>query len=360
MTERAATRYLTSWRTISFGTREIIEGIVAREHDAPSPELRAALAAWDGYYYWEHSPDGQSLILVRELRAPHERWWLHALLLALALLTITLGGSIIAGASATWYQPGLAQLGAGLPFSLPLAAILLAHESGHYLVARRYRVDASPPYFIPFPPINLIGTLGAFIRLRSPVLDRRTLFDIGAAGPLSGMAIAIPALIAGLLDSHGIRGSGAPLLAHQYVLVFGDPLFVGDSILLRGCERLAGLQGIIQLSPLAMAGWVGILVTALNLLPLAQFDGGHITFALFGRAQRWIAWGFWLALLPLGWWLWRGWWLWAVLALVIGRGRLAHPPLLSPERPLDRRRQFAGYVVLLLFVVTFMPVPLAS
>ncbi|MBX6331887.1 MAG: site-2 protease family protein [Gemmatimonadaceae bacterium] len=298
-------------------------------------------------------------MLVREVDRPRERWWLHAALLLITLLATSMAGAALAGTWGSWHHLTLADLRAGLPFSVPLLAILLAHESGHYVTARSYRVNASPPYFLPFPPqLNLLGTLGAFIRLRSPIFDRRTLFDIGVAGPLAGVVVAIPVLLLGLALSTAEPGGPVRTLAHQYLPVGGTYWFFGDSMLLLACRFALGLHGPVALHPVALAGWVGVLVTSLNLLPLAQFDGGHVAFALFGRAQRWVARVFWLVLIPLGL-LWMGWWLWAVLAIVIGRGRLGHPPVIAPERALDPSRRLVGWLAVVLFFVTFMPLPLA-
>jgi len=362
VTELAVTQYFTYWRCVELGSREILEGLVAREHAVPSPALAASLAEWGGFHYWQTSPEGRWLVLVRESTRARERWWVHAALLLLTLLTTTVGGVLLAhGADGIVFLPPLSQLRSGLGFSLPLLAILLAHESGHFFTARRYRVNASPPYFLPFPPQwNLLGTMGAFIRLRSPVFDRRTLFDIGVAGPLAGMIVALPVLLAGLVMSPSGAGvSGVPL-AHQFVAFGGGAVLLGDSLLFSLCRALVGRHGMIVLSPTAVAGWVGLLVTSLNLLPLAQLDGGHIAFAMFGRAQLWIARVFWLLLVPLGYFWWRGWWIWAILGLIVGRGRLRHPPIIAPERPLDATRMVVGCIAIVLFIVTFMPLPIPS
>lgn len=360
MTDVGITQYLTYWRSASFGSREILEGLVAREHDAPSRGLAHQLAEWDGYYYWEDTSEGRWLILVHEAARPRERWWLHVALFAVVLVTTSLGGAALFGPPGTfWSLPSPATIRSGFPFALPLLAILLAHESGHYMAARQYRVDASPPYFIPFlPQLNAIGTMGAFIRLRSAVFDRRTLFDIGVAGPLAGVLVAIPVLLVGVAQSPANPAARHIALAHQYVVLWGQPLYLGDSLLMRAVRGVVGAHGVLHLSPIALAGWVGILVTMLNLLPLAQLDGGHIAFALFGRAQTWIARLFWVALLLLGWWFWRGWWLWALLGVLLGRGRLAHPMLISPVRTLDARRRWVGWLMVALFVLTFMPLPI--
>jgi membrane-associated protease RseP (regulator of RpoE activity) len=357
VTDLGVTRYFTYWRNIELGNREILEGLVAREHAGPSPALARHLAEWDGFHYWQNSPEGRWLVLVHEGTRPRERWWLHTALFLITLAATSIGGAALAGVAGAWYHPTLANLRAGLPFSLPLLAILLAHESGHYVTARRYRVNASPPYFVPFPPQwNILGTMGAFIRLRSPIFDRRTLFDVGIAGPIAGILVAIPVLLVGLALSTVEPGGSIRPLAHQYLVYDGGYIFVGDSLLLAACRAVLGLGGPVHLHPVAMAGWVGVLVTSLNLLPLAQLDGGHIAFALFGRAQRWIALGLWLGLIPLGQ-LWMGWWVWAGLGLLIGRGRLGHPSVLAPERPLDPARRVIGWVGVVLFALTFMPSP---
>jgi membrane-associated protease RseP (regulator of RpoE activity) len=323
-------------------------------HAAPSPALAHAIERWPGSHYWDNSADGRMLVLVAEDRAPREKWWLHTTLFALTLLSMTIAGATFVGVPAEWNLPSIVALRIGLAFSLPLAAILAAHESGHYLVARRYRVNASPPFFIPFPPqIGLLGTMGAFIRLRSPLFDRRTLFDIGVAGPFAGIVVAIPILLVGLAHSTTAMVPGMPL-AHQIIVVEDWHLLLGDSLLLGLCRAIVGAHGTLVLSPLAIAGWTGLFITCLNLLPLAQLDGGHITYALFGRLQPWIARFFWLLLIPLGR-LWQGWWLWAVLALVIGRGRLAHPMLIAPERQLDAKRKALAWLAIALFVLTFSP-----
>lgn len=357
MTELAITQYFAYWRIIELGDREILEGLVAREHEGPSPLLARRVSDWDGYHYWQAAPEGRWLVLVRERIAPRERWWLHAALLILTLLTTTIGGAALAGAAGLWYHPSFSDLRAGLPFALPLLAILLAHESGHYVTARRYRVNASPPFFIPFPAQwNILGTMGAFIRLRSPVFDRRTLFDIGVAGPMAGMIIAIPVLLAGLALSRTVSGGPTLPLSHQFLPFGNGYIFVGDSLLMLLGRAVMGLHGPVELHPLAMAGWVGILVTSLNLLPMAQFDGGHIAYALFGRSQVWIARVFWASLLVLGR-FWIGWWVWAVLAIAIGRGRLSHPRLIDSERGLDPARRVIGWIGVAIFFLTLMPQP---
>lgn len=360
MIEHPITQYFSYWRTYQLGSRDIMEARVQDAHATPSPELTRALAAWDGYTYWETTPEARWLVLVRETARHRERWWLHLLLLVVTLLSTSIGGAAIAGTLGSWWHFSLSTLAAGLTFSLPLLGIFLAHESGHYVTARRYRVDASPPYFIPFPAeFNLVGTMGAFIRLRSHIFDRRTLFDIGVAGPLAGVILTLPVLAVGLALSTPIAIAPPAVAAHQVIMIGDTVLGVGDSLLLVLLRHALAPHGVLLLHPLAVAGWMGGFVTMLNLLPLAQLDGGHITYALFGERQRWIALAFWLALLPLGH-LWIGWWVWAVLSLVIGRGQVGHPRVIAPERALPRGRRIVGYVTLAIFLLTFIPVPLIT
>ena len=234
----------------------------------------------------------------------------------------------------------------GLPFSGTLLAILLAHELGHYLACRYHGLQASYPYFIPAP--TLIGTMGAFIRIRSPILNRRVLFDVAVAGPIAGFALAVPFLGFAVLHS---RVSPVPALPGS--IAFGRPLALSLlSNLLRPGLRPAALA----LSPVGCAAWVALLVTALNLLPMSQLDGGHIVYAVLGTRHRPLSRGFWLALLPLGYFYWPGWFLWAAIIALIGVG---HPPVLFPSDPLGRPRQALTAVVAAMFVVCFMPTPLA-
>jgi len=354
------TNIYRAWRAASLGDREIVERITAP--GARSSPAARELAEWDaqgGAHYWDEYAGADWLVLVREHRAPRERWWLHALLLALTIITTTLGGIAIAGYAVDYHHLTLRGLRAGLAFSLPLVAILLAHESGHYVTARRYKLNVSPPFFIPFPAVvNLLGTLGAFIRIRSPVFDRRTLFDVGIAGPIAGLVVALPVLFIGLTMSTVTTLHAMPM-AHQFLAADGTPFFLGDSAIMLAARALLGFEGTVHLHPVAVAGWVGVLVTTLNLLPLAQFDGGHITYAMSSRGQRIGAIYVMVALLAMGF-LWSGWWVWAALALMVGRGKIAHPEVLSPTRALDRDRMALGWFAIALFLATFAPIPVSG
>ena len=370
------TPYLLAWRTTPLRDREVVDALVHPAHAGPSPELARVLAEWPGIYYWADEPDGRHLVLTRAAPSRRrERWLLHAVLLAATLYTITFAGAVMVGTVPydgywTFFLRGVPETSAfwrawssGLVFSLPLLAILLCHELGHYVTARRYLLDVSPPYFIPLPLVpSFIGTMGAFIRLRTLLSDRRQLFDVGLAGPIAGFLVALPVLAVGLARSHALpfdRGSDV----HGMVLFFGrEPATVlGDSPITWLVRQLvvgradAG-AGAIAVHPLAFAGWVGMFVTMLNLLPISQLDGGHILYAALPRWHQRVARIFWVGLAALGW-LWTGWLIWGLLVLVLSRGRLGHPPVLDPYRPLPPSRRPLAWGALALFALTFAPVP---
>lgn len=280
----------------------------------------------------------------------------NLILFALTLLTTTMAGASMAGVEHPLLQPiGLLQ---GLSFSIPLMAILLVHELGHYITARRNSVNATLPYFIPapFPSIFIIGTFGAFIRMKSPPRSRRVMFDVGAAGPWAGAILAVVAVVIGLHYS-----SVMPLNQSSGGLDLGNSLlFMGLAQWVLGVNPNAVT---INLHPIAFAGWIGLFVTTLNLLPVGQLDGGHVIYALFGRHHRIISRLFILAcvlmvVVPVlfGWTFWLGWLLWAGLLLFLGLG---HPSTVDANTPLDPRRRVAAWLTIVLFIVTFSPVPLS-
>lgn len=362
--------FLIAWRTTTLPDREVIDALVHPAHAAPSSALAEALTRWRGAHYWSDEPDGRHLVLTRPTgpRRP-ERWLLHAALLVTTLYTITFAGAVLAGrilytGVLTFFTSGhpgypgfLPAWSAGLAFSLPLLAILLCHELGHYTAARHYRLDVSPPYFIPVPLLpSFIGTMGAFIRLRTIVADRRQLFDVGVAGPIAGFLVALPALAIGLVLSQPVDPpeGWTGLIVH-----FGtDPyLPLGDSVLSWGLRRLVfGDTPAVWVHPLAFAGWVGMFVTMLNLLPISQLDGGHILYAVLPRWHYRVAQAIWLLITALGyvWWFWL---FWGALVLLLARGRLGHPPVLDAYRPLPRSRRWLALTALALFLLTFTPVP---
>jgi membrane-associated protease RseP (regulator of RpoE activity) len=231
-----------------------------------------------------------------------------------------------------------------LAFSLTLMTILLAHELGHYFACRYYGVDASLPYFLPAP--TPIGTLGAFIRIRSPIYTRRALFDIGIAGPLAGFAALVPALAIGVAFSKVVPG-----IAERGDLIFGVPK------ILRAFEW-ALFPGVpsrdIYLHPVARAAWVGILATALNLIPIGQLDGGHILYSFAGHRHKLLSRIFVVALLLLGLFYSPTWLVWAVILFLFA---LRHPTIFDVT-PLDRTRVVLGLTALAIFVLTFTVVPI--
>lgn len=360
----------TSWRTMVIADREIIDAEVAPEHLGPSPTLQEALDQWPGTYYWADRDDSGRLVLIRVAGSPQqERWWLHVFLFFTTFLTVWIGGALLSGSGPSFGPAGPFELGAltqalsnwlallrpSFGFALALMAILLAHELGHYFVARSYSINVSLPYFLPAPPWLTLGTLGAFIRIRSPIVDRRQLMDVGAAGPWAGFLVAAVVLIIGLLRSEPALGFGPD--PHQLVVINQTAWHVGDSLIMAGARQLLGIEGPVLLHPLALAGWFGLFVTMLNLLPLGQLDGGHVGYALLGEWQKWVARIMWLVLLVLAITVWPWWWLWAVLILVIGRGRIAHPAVLERVRPIPSSRLPLGWMTVALFVATFTPIP---
>jgi len=289
---------------------------------------------------------------------------MHALALAATLFLTTLSGAVISGALSpdlsALYNPAAWDLAffrgwaTGFSFSLPLLAILLCHEMGHYLTARHYQVNVSPPFFIPGPPAPIgIGTLGAFIRLRSILNDRRQLLDIGAAGPIAGFVVALPVFWIGLAHSQVV---GAEPGGTGMQISLGWGMVLGDSAVTLLVRYFTHTGGAVVLSPMALAGWFGMYVTMLNLLPIAQLDGGHILYAASPRAQRHVARFFFVVILLLGY-LSKSWFLWAFVVLILSRGQFRHPPVLDNYRPLPRSRVWLLWASFILFALTFMPIP---
>jgi Zn-dependent protease len=243
-----------------------------------------------------------------------------------------------------WTDPELLNL--GLSFSVPLLLILLAHELGHYIACQYYRLSATLPYFLPIP--WTLGTLGAFIRIRSHLRSRKELFDVGIAGPLAGFVVLVPFLVYGL--------------AHSHLAPRPEELRLGETIALPGrslaIDLLAhlllgpfGQDTVLNLHPYALAAWFGLLATSINLIPLGQLDGGHILYAVSRRWQRRLAPPVWIALVAAGF-LWPGWWIWCLLTFVF---RLFHPPVQNEAAPLGRGRQILAAVALAILVLSFTP-----
>ncbi len=283
------------------------------------------------------------------------RLWVHLLLFGATVLTtlyVGAGMSEARPADDLWWP--LFHLWQGWPFALSLLSILLAHELGHYFTGRHYRVPVSLPYFIPLPVPdflgNILGTMGAVIRMKAPVTNRRAMLDIGAAGPLIGLLVALPVLVVGLLLSQV-----EPLPLDQGYMMEGNSLLYALIKYLIFGRWLPGDGLDVFIHPVAFAGWAGLLVTSLNLIPAGQLDGGHVLYSLLGDRARRFTWPIIGALLLLGLLAWPGWFLWAGLVFLFGQG---HPGPLDNITRLDTRRKIVAVAVLLVFVLTFTPVPI--
>jgi membrane-associated protease RseP (regulator of RpoE activity) len=273
---------------------------------------------------------------------PHKLTRTHVVLFIATCFTTLFAGALLNGVI-PWEQPEKIYL--GLPFSFTLLFILMTHELSHYFTSRKHKVSASLPYFIPAP--SIIGTFGAIIKMKPPIPDRRSLIDIGASGPIGGFIIAVIATIIGLKWSE-IKPSGEI----QEGIVFGSSIlfsFISEIVLNVDPEKFD-----VILHPVAFAGWIGLLVTSLNLLPIGQLDGGHIVYALFGEKHGLIAKTTIPVLLVMGILFWQGWIVWAVLMIIIG---YRHPPVVYPHIQLDKKRIYIGWVSLVIFILTFTPTP---
>lgn len=293
---------------------------------------------------------------VRRTSSEHRRWWLHILLLGLTFVSTTVFGYaldrsfrmgtglkdefVISGYGLLFH--GDTRVLAGCSYALPLILILLAHELGHYVTCRRWGVSATLPFFAPSP--TLLGTVGAFIWVRSPIYRTRSLFDIGISGPIAGFAVALPFLLAGVGLSQACPGGQA-----SASFIFGTPWLLH----LFEAARFPGLPASdICLHPVAIAAWAGLLATAINLLPVGQLDGGHIVYALFGKTVHALfSWGVILSLAVGGIFYWP-WWVWAVAMFFFRRH-----PLIVDSQPLGTGRRLIALVGLSLFVLSFSPIP---
>ena len=249
---------------------------------------------------------------------------------------------------AVWMDPALLRI--GLTFSLTALCILLAHELGHYIACRRYGLASTLPYFLPVP--MGFGTFGAFIRIYAPIRSKRELFDVGVAGPIAGFVALIPFLVYGVAHSHPVRLGDLPRMGGMVLFAPGRSLVV--DLVARFFHGPLGPDTYLDLHPMALGAWLGLFATALNLLPLGQLDGGHILYSAVGRWQRRLAVPLWMILALLGF-EWPGWWLWCMIVFLIG---LFHPPVRDERTPLDPKRRALALLALVIFALSFMPVPL--
>jgi membrane-associated protease RseP (regulator of RpoE activity) len=277
-----------------------------------------------------------------EYRSKEPFPWTNLVLFLLTVVTTFAAGAMMRGEN---FISNPLLILKGWSFAVPLLLILLCHEFGHYIESRISGIKVSLPYFIPGPTI--LGTFGAVIRSKSPFKNRKNLLDVGAAGPIAGFVVAVGAVILGLSFSEIVEA------------VPEGSITLGDSLIFRWLSLLI-MKDIpegydVLLSPTAFAGWAGILVTMLNLLPIGQLDGGHIMYALLGRRQKRIAFITVLVLIPLGIFLWPGWLVWVILILII---KLGHPPTLNDQIPLDLKRKIIGWAAMFIFILSFTPVPI--
>jgi membrane-associated protease RseP (regulator of RpoE activity) len=268
--------------------------------------------------------------------------FLHISLFVMTILSTILVGAVQTGADLI-EEPS--KIYKGIPFSLTLMIILLSHELSHYFSSRKHGVEATLPYFIPAPTI--FGTFGAFIKMKSPIVTRKALIDIGASGPIAGFIISVIATIVGLNMSEIVSSAHA-----KGALNLGDSLLF--SLLSRIVLGVTPSDSDILLNPVAFAGWIGLFVTSINLIPIGQLDGGHIAYALFGEKHTRLSFILIFVMSLFGLFLWEGWFVWAVLLLILG---LRHPPVIYWEVPLDSKRKFIGWLAFIIFILTFIPMP---
>jgi membrane-associated protease RseP (regulator of RpoE activity) len=333
------------------------------------------LFRWDG--------DRHAIVLIKGLPTPRaSNPWVNVVLGILTILSVIVTGAVYSMQAPLPSNPLLAVLAIlqnGWPYAVSIMAILGAHEFGHYLVGRYHGVHLSLPYFIPLPLITPFGTMGAFINMKEAPRNRRVLLDIGIAGPLAGLVVAIPVLLYGLSISRvgplpnvinpgtgfSMEGSSILYLLSKLV-VFGhllptpantlglSPLMYWISYFFTGRPFPYGGTDVM-LSPVAWAGWAGLLVTALNLVPAGQLDGGHMMYVLVGRKTATKILPFILVAMVLLGFVWSGWWLWAVLIFFLGR---VYAEPMDQITTLDNRRKALAVLALILFLLTFTPVPL--
>lgn len=327
--------------------------------------------------------EGQHTILLLEgtINPKPSNPMVNLVMFLLTLVSVLLAGAIysyegpIPGSTGALIATLVRSLGQGIPFAASLLAILLAHEFGHYLAGRYHRTHVTLPYFIPFP-LSAFGTMGAFIQLKEPPKNKRILLDIGIAGPLAGLVVAIPVLLLGLSLSEvstinvapgqGIQMEGNSILyLLSKLVVFGKllpapvdyggvaPVLYWVRYFFTGQPFPYGGQDVM-IHPVAWAGWAGLLVTAINLIPAGQLDGGHVMYVLFGQKARRLLPFILVALILLGF-AWSGWWLWVLILFFLGR--LTAEPL-DQITQLDPRRKALAVFGFIVFFLVFTPVPL--
>ncbi len=297
----------------------------------------------EGYRATFEGVEGRYTLTIKSGRTVATFPWLNIGLFVLTVISVLFTAALNSSGEALFDDWSL--IWSGLPFTFWLLLILLLHELGHYTFSRLRGVDVSLPYFIPAPFFFILGTLGAVIKSRSPIRNRKDLMDVAAAGPIAGFIVAIPAIIIGLARSEIVPSAGL------------GGFFLGDSLLFRILSQVMigplpdGMD--VALDPIAFAGWVGLLVTMLNLLPVGSLDGGHIAYAVLGKGQRFLGFATVVVLFSLSFW-WPGWLIWGAIALLMGP---VHPPTLFDEIPVGPGRRLIAVICLIIFILCFIPIP---
>lgn len=358
--------------------------LTAADSEAAYDQLAAAVKPMGLVPLFREVEKEQVIIIINELPEPKiGPVWVNILLFVLTILSVMFTGAGFASTEMTSpfqlsFMGFIRYLLTGLPFAVSLLGILLAHELGHYLVGRWRGETVTLPYFIPFP-FSAFGTMGAFINMKEIPKNKKHLLDVGIAGPLIGLAVAIPVLFIGLSLSslgpieadlpegyvHFLEGNSLFYLGAKY-LTFGkllpQPASYGDmapflywlKYFFTGTPvPVGGLD--VQIHPVAWAGWAGLFVTAINLIPTGQLDGGHVVYVLLGKKNAKRLFPVILVLLGVLGFFWSGWWLWAGLIFMFGR-RFAEP--LDQITPIDNKRKVLGIIALIIFILIFTPVPL--
>ncbi len=278
---------------------------------------------------------------------PRPNYHTHIILFVMTAVTTVAAGMVFEGLNPL---NNLKQFHRGIPYAGTLLAFLFAHEMGHYLTARYFKMDVTLPYFIPAPPpLFFLGTLGAFIRMKSPALNRQALLYVAAAGPIAGFCVALPAIIYAYATS-----SVAPIQPTEGGLYFGEPLLL----------QLVGYMVVgpipqgsaLHINSIGVAAWFGLLVTMFNLMPIGQLDGGHIVYAIVGRYARYVSRIMIGVLLVMGFFFFPGWFLWAVLGWFTS---LRHPIIMDQDSPLTPRCRTIAAIALAIFILCFMPEPIS-
>lgn len=299
-----------------------------------------------------HEVGEQVIYVIRKPKIKKRPTWINIVLLIATIFTTTLAGSLQWASikNATWEEViSPSYLLDGLIFfSIPLLLILGIHEMGHYFTSKKHNLDTSLPYFIPLPPPFILGTFGALISTREPIPDRKTLLDVGISGPICGFLVAIPICILGLF-----------LMQQNPIIIepSTDNLNVTFPLILQGLSNFFIIPENVIIHPTLFAGWVGIFLTAINLLPIGQLDGGHVARAILKEKHRYASWVVIAFIFALGL-VYPGWLMFAFIILfLIGT---QHQPPLNDFSPLDNRRKILGIIAFIIFIICFAPIPMSA